>query len=156
MDNDKYKEKLLLTNVKNIKSSQYYHKVIEELKERCSERRKEFPVKVERTRQKFKRCINICIDAVMKVKTPSGIKHFQQDKEIGSCFGKLLPISSMDICQHQQAIEPGKTAPESNGQEANLKKAMMMMFVKKRQVKVLPQAPLMEKRKKETCTYTSE
>ena len=145
-----------MTNVKNIKSSQYYHKVIEELKERCSERRKEFPVKVERTRQKFKRCINICRDAVMKVKTPSGIKHYQQDKEIGRCFGKLLPVSSMDICQHQQAIQPGKTAPESKGQEANLKKAMTMMFVKKRQVKVLPQGPLMGKRKKEICTYTSE
>ena len=72
LDSDKYKEKLLLANVKNIKSSQYYHKVIEELKERCSERREEFPVNVEQTRQKFKRCINICRDAVIKVKTPSG------------------------------------------------------------------------------------
>ena len=25
----------------------------------------------------------------------------------------------MDICQHQQAIEPGRKAPETNGQEAN-------------------------------------
>ena len=72
LDSDKYKEKLLLANIKNIKSSQYYHKVIEELKERCSERREEFPVNVEQTRQKFKRCINICRDAVIKVKTPSG------------------------------------------------------------------------------------
>ena len=55
----------------------------------------------------------------MKVKTPSGIKHFQQDKEIGSWFGKLLPVKSMDICQHQQAIEPGRKAPETNFQEAN-------------------------------------
>ena len=46
-------------------------------------------------------------------------KHFRQDKEIGSWFGKLLPISSMDICQHQQAIEPGRKAPETNEQEAN-------------------------------------
>ena len=43
LDNDKYKEKLLLANVKNIKSSQYDHKVIEELKERSRERREEFP-----------------------------------------------------------------------------------------------------------------
>ena len=34
LDNDKYKENLLLTNVKNIKSSQYYHKVIEKLKKK--------------------------------------------------------------------------------------------------------------------------
>ena len=31
-----------------------------------------------------------------------------------------MPIlSSMDKCQHQQAIEPGRKAPETNGQEAN-------------------------------------
>ena len=120
LDNDKYKEKLLLTNVKNIKRSLYYHKVIEKLKKRRSERGEEFPVKVEQTRHNFKRCINICRDAVMRVKTPSGIKHFQQDNEIESWFVKLLPIlSSMDKCQHQQAIEPGRKAPETNGQEAN-------------------------------------
>ena len=57
---------------------------------------------------------------MMKVKTWSGIKHFQQDKEIGSWFGKLLPsLSSMDICQSQQAIERGRKAPETNGEEAN-------------------------------------
>ena len=53
LDNDKYKEKLLLANVKNIKSSQYYHKVIEELIEKCSKRGEEFPANVEQTRQKF-------------------------------------------------------------------------------------------------------
>ena len=47
------------------------------------------------------------------------MKHFQQDKEIGSWFGKLLPIKSMDICQHQKAIEPGRKAPETNFQEGN-------------------------------------
>ena len=30
LDNDKYKEKPLLTNARNIKNSQYYHKVIED------------------------------------------------------------------------------------------------------------------------------
>ena len=40
------------------------------------------------------------------------MKHFQQDKEIGSWFGKLLPIKSMDICQHQKAIEPGRRKKE--------------------------------------------
>ena len=46
----------------------------------------------------------------------------------------------MDICQPQQAIEPGRKAPETNGEETNLEeRAMLMMFVKKRQVKALPQ-----------------
>ena len=109
-----------MTNVRSIENSQYYRKVIEELKERCSERGEQFPFNVEQTRQKFKRCINICRDAVMKIKISSGIKHFQQDKEIESWFGKLLAIlSSMDICQPQQAIEPGRKAPKTNGEEAN-------------------------------------
>ena len=62
LDNDKYKEKLLLTN------GQYYDKVVKELKERCSERGEESPCNVAQTRQKFKRCIIICRDAVMNVK----------------------------------------------------------------------------------------
>ena len=53
----------------------------------------------------------------MKVKTWSGIKQFQRDKKIESWFGKLLPIlSSIDIFQSQQAIEPGRKAPETNGE----------------------------------------
>ena len=56
----------------------------------------------------------------MKVKTSSVIKRLQEDKELRNWFGKLLPIiSSMDNCQPQQAIEPGRKAPETNGEEAN-------------------------------------
>ena len=83
-----------MTNVKNIKNSQYYNKVIEKLKERCSKRGEKLPFNVEQTWQEFKRYINICRDAVMKVKTSSGIGHLKQDKEIGSWFGKLLPSLS--------------------------------------------------------------
>ena len=46
LDNDKYKEKLLLATAKNIKNSQNYHKVIEELKERCCERGEELTFNV--------------------------------------------------------------------------------------------------------------
>ena len=44
LDNDKCKEKLLLTNIKNIKNSHYYHKVFEELKERLNKHDKSFNV----------------------------------------------------------------------------------------------------------------
>ena len=118
LDNDKYKEKLLLTNVKNVKNGQYYDKVIEEVMERCSKRGEEFPLNDAQTQQKFKRCINICRYAVMKVNTSSDFKRFQEDKELVSCFGKFLPIiSSINNCQPQQAIEPGRKAPETNGKE---------------------------------------
>ena len=57
----------------------------------------------------------MCRNAVMKVKTSSGIRRFQEDKELGNWFAKLLPvISSMDSCQPQQAIEPGSSSPEIN------------------------------------------
>ena len=68
LDNDKYKKKLLLTIVKNVKNGQFYNKVTGELKERCSERGAEFPFNVAQIRQRFKRCINICRDAVIKEK----------------------------------------------------------------------------------------
>ena len=56
----------------------------------------------------------------MKVKTSSGLKRSQEDKELGSWFGELLPIiSSTDNCQPQQAIEPGRKVPETNGEQVN-------------------------------------
>ena len=62
-----------------------------------------------------KRCVTMCRNAVMKVKTSSGIRRFQEDKELGNWFAKLLPvISSMDNSQTQQAIEPGSSSPEIN------------------------------------------
>ena len=76
---------------------------------------------------------------------PSGIKRFQEDKEWGSWFGKLLPIiSSMDNCQPKKAIEPGrKKLMKLMAKKLLLKKATMMMFLKKRHVQALPQGPLM-------------
>ena len=55
----------------------------------------------------------------MKVKT-SGINRFQEDKELESWFSRFLHIvGSMENCQSQQAIEPERKAPETNGEEAN-------------------------------------
>ena len=106
-----------MTNVKNVKNSQYYVQVIQELKERRNERNEDFCFDVTQTRQKFKRCVNLCRNAVMKVKTASGIKRFQEDKELGNWFGKLLPlISSMENCQPQQSIEPGQSQMDSSAE----------------------------------------
>ena len=59
----------------------------------------------------------------MKVKPSSVIKLFQEDKDLGSWFGKLLPIiSSMDNRQPQEATEPGRKALETNRKEANPEK----------------------------------
>ena len=63
LDNNKYKKKLLLTNVKNVENGQYYKKNSEELKEKYSERGKNSPS----TLHKSGRSLNVVsISAVMK------------------------------------------------------------------------------------------
>ena len=43
----------------------------------------------------------------MKIKTNSGFQRFQEEKNYGIWFGKLLPlVASMHSCQPQQTIEP--------------------------------------------------
>ena len=76
------------------------------MKERCQTREEDFPFDISQTREKFRRCINICREAAMKIKKKSGIQRFQEEKSYGIWFGKLMPfVSSMHSCQPQQAIE---------------------------------------------------
>jgi len=114
LEDDKLKERLLLTNVKNVKNSQYYRQVIDKMKERFEERGAVWKYDLNQVRNKLKRCVKTCRDAVMKIKTASGIKNFQQEKGYGDWFGKLLPVvSSMDNCQPEQSIEPGMVRRKS-------------------------------------------
>ena len=51
----------------------------------------------------------------MKAKTASGVKRFQEEKDLENWLGKLLPIiSSMDNCQPEQALEPGDITPDAS------------------------------------------
>ena len=75
----------------NVKNSQYYIQVIQELKEQCNGRNEEFCYDVNQTRQKFKCCVTLCRNAVMKVKTASGIKRFQEDKGTRKLVWKVAP-----------------------------------------------------------------
>ena len=97
LENEKLKEKLLLTNVKNTKNSQYYELVITQLTNRCQERNKEFDFNVNQTREKFKRCVSLCREAALKINKGSGIKRFQEEKQYESWFSSLFAIvQSMD------------------------------------------------------------
>ena len=92
LEDDRLKEKLLMTMLKTAKTANInYEKVIKELKERCQARDEVFEYDVERTREKFKRCIGICQDAAMKT-TASGITRFQEDKKYGTWFNKLFNV----------------------------------------------------------------
>ena len=107
LENDTYRTKLLLTNVKNAKIGIYYDQAIIEMKERCKTREEDFPFDISQTREKFKRCINICREAAMEIKTKSGIPRSLEEKHYGIWFGKLMSfVSWMLSCQSEQAIEP--------------------------------------------------
>ena len=51
VENDKYRPKLLMTNIKNAKNSQYMDYVVKELKERCVDRGEVFPFDTNQTCQ---------------------------------------------------------------------------------------------------------
>ena len=66
-----------------------------------------FEYDVKQTREKFKRCIGICKDAAMKIKTASGISRFQEDKEYGTWFNKLFNVMETTAnFQPEQSIQP--------------------------------------------------
>ena len=65
-----------MTNVKNSKNSEFYEKVIKELKEQCQAGDEEFEYDAKQTREKFKCNIGICEDATMKIKAALGITRF--------------------------------------------------------------------------------
>ena len=97
----------MLTNTKNVKNGVYYDQVITELKKRYEEREEEFLYNAPQTRSKFKRCVSICRKAALTIKTASGIKRFQEEKEFGPWFQKLYEVvRTMDNCQPEQSIEP--------------------------------------------------
>ena len=90
MDNEKYRQKLLLTNVKNPKNGQYMESVVKEIQERCTKRGEEFPYDINPTRQKFCHCVQTCRAATLKTKTSSSIKRFQESKYYGQWFNRLM------------------------------------------------------------------
>ena len=107
LENDTYGTKLPLTNMKNAKNRIYCDQVVKEINETCKTREEDFPFDISQTREKFQRYINIFREAAMKIKTKSCIQSFQEEKNYGVWFGKLMPfVSLMHSCQPQQAIEP--------------------------------------------------
>ena len=102
LENDTYGTKLLLTNMKNAKNRIYCDQVVKEINETCRTREEDFPFNISQTREKFQRYINIFREAAMKIKTKSCIQSFQEEKNYGVWFGKLMPfVPLMYSCQPQ-------------------------------------------------------
>ena len=104
IEDEKLKEKLLFTNIKNVKNSQYYAIVIDELEKRCAENGEEFKFNLKQTRERFKRYVSICRNAIMTVKTASGIKRFQEEKDLGKWFPKLLPVTIVNLANQSNPV----------------------------------------------------
>ena len=107
VENDKYRQKFLMTNTKNAKNSQYMDCVVKELKEICVDRGEVFPFDTNQTNQKFRRCVVGCRTAALKIKPNSERKRFQESKDYRESFSKLmLYVVTMDSCKRGLALEP--------------------------------------------------
>ena len=98
---------MLKTNTKNAKNGQCMDCVVKELKERCVDRGEVFPFDTNQTSQKFGRCVVASKAAALKIKISSRAKRFQESKDYGEWFSKLMQyVVTMDNCQRRQAKEP--------------------------------------------------
>ena len=58
--------------------------MLKELKSRAEGKGNSVPFTVAQVRMKFKKCINECKKAASTIKTATGVKRFQDDKNYGS------------------------------------------------------------------------
>ena len=110
VSNERYKRKLIFTNCPTTSNAVVYQEIVKEMQRRYSQRGCTFDLTLAQTRNKFKKMMSTCKTALMTVKTASGIKRFQDQKELGQWFNRLLQLmKSRASCQPRQAIEPGST-----------------------------------------------
>ena len=107
---DHLMKRLIFENTKNSRNAMLCAKIIKEIKKVCADWDQEYPYSLIQTRTKFKNCISMCKAAAMTIKTASGIKRFQDDKNLGNWFNQLFPlVKSRESAQPEQAIEPSST-----------------------------------------------
>ena len=69
---------------------------------------------VGQTREKFERCIAMCKEAALTMKTASGIKCFQDEKSLGKWFNILLPLLQSRVsCQPEQGVDQAHVQREN-------------------------------------------
>ena len=102
----------MFTNVKNSKNSEYYEKVIEELKERCQACNEVSEYDAMQTREKFKGCIGICKDAAMKIKTVSQSNLLNWTPR--TMVAAVIQRRGVQTRIHQQILENNKKQKQGN------------------------------------------
>lgn len=111
---EEFTKKLIFTNVPNGKNALVYAKVIKKVTAQRKERGEAFDFTLDQTRNKFKKLIAICKSAALTIKSSSGIKRLQDEREYGVWFTRLFPlVKSRDSSQPDQAIEPSSSSSNS-------------------------------------------
>jgi len=87
-----HEKKLIFTNRKNSKNAEIYANVLNELGQRYEDG--SFPFSAYQLRNKFEKYISECKNIALTVKTSTGIKRIQDEKQLGAWFNQLFPTGS--------------------------------------------------------------
>lgn len=105
--NEYYKKRLIFVNTKTQQNGKVYEKVLKELKSRSEGKGKSVPFTVGQVRTRFKKCISECKKAALTIKTATGVKRFQDEKNYGVWFDRLFElVKTRDSCRPDLATEP--------------------------------------------------
>ena len=86
VNSDYYKRKLIFRNTKNQRNGEIYGQIQKEMQQRAAKRNSKFMFSISQVRKKFKKCVNDCKNAAMTFKTATGIKRFQDSRDMGNGF----------------------------------------------------------------------
>ncbi|XP_068682814.1 uncharacterized protein [Montipora foliosa] len=101
------RKNLIFRNTTRARNTAIYTDVVKQLKERLASRGENFPFDVTQTRNKFKKCVAECKKAALTIKTATGIKRFQEEKNLGEWFNQLYSfVKTRDSCTPEMALEP--------------------------------------------------
>ena len=96
--------------MKNQANGPIYEAILKELKSRASARGENHAFNINQVRTKFKKCIGMCKQAALTIKTSTGIKRFQEERELGEWFKQLFPVvRTRNSCQPGHAVEPSSS-----------------------------------------------
>lgn len=98
---------LIFRNTTRARKTAIYTDVMKQLKERLACRGENFPSDVTKTKNRFKKCDAECKKAALTIKTATGIKRFQEEKNFGEWFSQLYSfVKTRDSCTPEMALEP--------------------------------------------------
>lgn len=130
VNSEYYRKNLIFTNTKNQKNGPIYESILQQLKTR----NESVPFSAVQLRNKFKKATAECKKVALTIKTASGIKRFQDEKNYGQWFNQLFAlVKTRDSCQPEQAIEPSadlqSEATACNGSKNSSSGSSEDMFV---------------------------